>query len=61
MADALCLPRLTLVKTNEESEPWPEGARNEDGVDGGPEMSVGADCVAGVPMGLSLEVTAAGI
>jgi len=40
-------PRLTLVKIDEELEPWSEGARNEEGVEGGAEMSV-VDFAVGV-------------
>jgi len=40
-------PRLTLVKIDEELEPRSEGARNEEGVEGGAEMSV-VDFAVGV-------------
>jgi len=33
-------PWLTLIKIDEELEPWSEGVRNEEGVEGGAEMSV---------------------
>ena len=40
---ALHFPWLTLVKTDEELDLRSEGARNEDGVDGGTEIS--SECV----------------
>lgn len=54
MALALRFPRLTLVKTDEESEPWSEGVRNEDGVDGGADISA-VECAVGVLMELGVE------
>jgi len=45
----LCFPgpQLTLIKIDKELEPWSEGARNEEGVEGGAEMSV-VDFAVGV-------------
>ena len=45
---ALHFPQLTLVKTDKELDPQSEGARNEDGVDGGTEIS--SECAVAARM-----------